>query len=132
MSSGKSLESGRSWERLDGVDLLPGLAVFLVLMNHTNIRLLSPDAFWGKLWRGSVRNRSLGFCASDGETGPASWDRRLRGSEVHRLARVRDFIAALEASPPKGRDEIAAPHNRILRQSPYLRVDFVVDGQVVP
>lgn len=56
----------------------------------------------------------------------------MRGSEVHRRARVRDFIAALEASPPKGRDEIATPHNRVLRQSLYLRVDFVVDGQVMP
>jgi peptidoglycan/LPS O-acetylase OafA/YrhL len=43
MSSGKSLESGRSWERLDGVDLLRGLAIFLVLMNHVNMRLLSAD-----------------------------------------------------------------------------------------
>ena len=43
MSSGKSLESGRSWERLDGVDLLRGLAIFLVLMNHVNMRLRSAD-----------------------------------------------------------------------------------------
>ena len=41
MSSGKSLESGRSWERLDGVDVLRGLAIFLVLMNHVNMRLVS-------------------------------------------------------------------------------------------
>jgi peptidoglycan/LPS O-acetylase OafA/YrhL len=43
MSSGKSLDSGPSWERLDGVDLLRGLAIFLVLMNHVNMRLLSAD-----------------------------------------------------------------------------------------
>ena len=43
MSSGKSLESGRSWERLDGVDVLRGLAIFLVLMNHVNMRLVSAD-----------------------------------------------------------------------------------------
>jgi peptidoglycan/LPS O-acetylase OafA/YrhL len=43
MNSCKSLESGRSWERLDGVDLLRGLAIFLVLMNHVNMRLLSAD-----------------------------------------------------------------------------------------
>ena len=30
----------RSWTRLDGVDLLRGLAIFFVLMNHVNIRLL--------------------------------------------------------------------------------------------
>jgi peptidoglycan/LPS O-acetylase OafA/YrhL len=29
----------RSWARLDGVDLLRGLAIFLVLMNHVNMRL---------------------------------------------------------------------------------------------
>ena len=29
----------RSWTRLDGVDLLRGLAIFLVLMNHVNMRL---------------------------------------------------------------------------------------------
>ena len=30
----------RSWSRLDGVDLLRGLAILLVLMNHVNMRLL--------------------------------------------------------------------------------------------
>ena len=29
----------RSWTRLDGVDLLRGLAIFFVLMNHVNVRL---------------------------------------------------------------------------------------------
>lgn len=30
----------RSWARIDGVDLLRGLAIFFVLMNHVNMRLL--------------------------------------------------------------------------------------------
>jgi peptidoglycan/LPS O-acetylase OafA/YrhL len=30
----------RSWRRLDGVDLLRGIAIFFVLMNHVNMRLL--------------------------------------------------------------------------------------------
>ncbi len=30
----------RSWTRLDGVDLLRGLAIFFVLMNHVNMQLL--------------------------------------------------------------------------------------------
>jgi len=30
----------RSWRRIDGVDLIRGLAIFFVLMNHVNIRLL--------------------------------------------------------------------------------------------
>src|SRR3982074_3127579 len=29
-----------SWRRIDGVDLLRGLAIFFVLMNHVNMRLL--------------------------------------------------------------------------------------------
>jgi peptidoglycan/LPS O-acetylase OafA/YrhL len=33
-------ELARSWRRLDGVDLLRGLAIFFVLMNHVNMRLL--------------------------------------------------------------------------------------------
>lgn len=31
---------GRSWRRIDGVDLLRGLSILLVLMNHVNMRLL--------------------------------------------------------------------------------------------
>jgi peptidoglycan/LPS O-acetylase OafA/YrhL len=31
---------GRGWARLDGVDLLRGLAIFFVLMNHVNMRLV--------------------------------------------------------------------------------------------
>lgn len=32
-----------SWTRLDGVDILRGLAIFFVLMNHVNMRLLLAD-----------------------------------------------------------------------------------------
>ena len=32
--------AGRGLARLDGVDVLRGLAIFFVLMNHVNIRLL--------------------------------------------------------------------------------------------
>ena len=31
---------GRSWARVDGIDLLRGLAIFFVLMNHVNMQLL--------------------------------------------------------------------------------------------
>ena len=31
------------WKRLDGIDLLRGLAIFFVLMNHINIRLIGAD-----------------------------------------------------------------------------------------
>jgi peptidoglycan/LPS O-acetylase OafA/YrhL len=43
MTSAKSAEPARSWNRLDGVDLLRGLAILFVLMNHVNMRLLSAD-----------------------------------------------------------------------------------------
>src|ERR1700744_3647190 len=31
---------GRSWNRIDGVDILRGLSILFVLMNHVNMRLL--------------------------------------------------------------------------------------------
>ena len=43
MTSARSSEWARSWNRLDGVDLLRGLAIFFVSMNHVNMRLLSAD-----------------------------------------------------------------------------------------
>ena len=32
-----------TWKRLDGIDLLRGLSIFFVIMNHINIRLLGAD-----------------------------------------------------------------------------------------
>src|SRR5277367_5239365 len=40
MTSAETRNSPHSWTRLDGVDLLRGLAIFFVLMNHVNMRLL--------------------------------------------------------------------------------------------
>src|SRR5271168_2899797 len=40
MTSADITKPARSWTRLDGVDLLRGLAIFFVLMNHVNMRLL--------------------------------------------------------------------------------------------
>ena len=40
MPSERDSHRNRTWSRLDGVDLLRGLAIFYVLMNHVNIRLL--------------------------------------------------------------------------------------------
>jgi peptidoglycan/LPS O-acetylase OafA/YrhL len=37
-----------AWKRLDGIDLLRGLAIFFVLMNHINIRLLGADVLYTK------------------------------------------------------------------------------------
>jgi peptidoglycan/LPS O-acetylase OafA/YrhL len=51
-----------SWTRLDGVDLLRGLAIFFVLMNHVNMRLLGakvpytqglpPQLVYSLVWNG--------------------------------------------------------------------------------
>ena len=40
MGATESPVSAGNWKRLDGIDLLRGLAIFFVLMNHVNIRLL--------------------------------------------------------------------------------------------
>lgn len=39
MASAETVTSIGSWKRLDGIDLLRGLAILFVLMNHVNIRL---------------------------------------------------------------------------------------------
>lgn len=39
MSPTASSRIPRSWQRVDGIDVLRGLAIFFVLMNHVNIRL---------------------------------------------------------------------------------------------
>lgn len=38
-----STDVSHSWARLDGVDILRGLAIFFVLMNHVNMRLFLAD-----------------------------------------------------------------------------------------
>jgi peptidoglycan/LPS O-acetylase OafA/YrhL len=40
MAATEHINPQRSWMRLDGVDLLRGLAILFVLMNHVNMRLL--------------------------------------------------------------------------------------------
>ncbi len=40
MTLGESTVRAGGWKRLDGIDLLRGLAIFFVLMNHVNMRLL--------------------------------------------------------------------------------------------
>lgn len=41
MSETTLLSPQRDWRRIDGIDLLRGLSIIFVLMNHVNIRLLS-------------------------------------------------------------------------------------------
>src|SRR5271163_3151172 len=40
MASAEIIKPARSWTRIDGVDLLRGLSILFVLMNHVNMRLL--------------------------------------------------------------------------------------------
>lgn len=47
-STRQSTRQSGSGKRLDGIDLLRGLAIFFVLMNHINIRLLGADVLYTK------------------------------------------------------------------------------------
>jgi peptidoglycan/LPS O-acetylase OafA/YrhL len=40
MAQSMEVNPARSWSRVDGIDLLRGLAIFFVLMNHVNMQLL--------------------------------------------------------------------------------------------
>ena len=46
MALGNSIIPSVAGKRLDGIDLLRGLAIFFVLMNHINIRLLGADVLY--------------------------------------------------------------------------------------
>ncbi|HEY0161932.1 MAG TPA: acyltransferase [Edaphobacter sp.] len=56
------MPSSRSWNRIDGIDLLRGLSILFVLMNHVNMRLLSahvpymkglpPQLVYSLVWNG--------------------------------------------------------------------------------
>jgi peptidoglycan/LPS O-acetylase OafA/YrhL len=48
MAAAESTIRGGSAKRLDGIDLLRGLAIFFVLMNHVNIRLLGAKVLYTK------------------------------------------------------------------------------------
>jgi peptidoglycan/LPS O-acetylase OafA/YrhL len=42
------MRTAHSWTRLDGVDVLRGLAIFFVLMNHVHIRLIQANVDYSK------------------------------------------------------------------------------------
>ena len=48
MASAESTIQAAHWKRLDGIDLLRGLAIFFVLMNHVNIRLVGAKVLYTK------------------------------------------------------------------------------------
>ena len=55
----------RSWTRLDSVDLLRGLAIFFVVMNHVNIRLVGADVPYTK----HLSKHLVHFLVSNGQLG---------------------------------------------------------------
>ncbi len=101
------------WKRLDGIDLLRGLAIFFVLMNHVNIRLLGADVIYtrflpGQLVHFLVWNGQLGvqmFFAVSGFLITSITLRRwgslaqvsLRGFYLLRFARIAPLLFLLLA-----------------------------------
>jgi peptidoglycan/LPS O-acetylase OafA/YrhL len=62
MAAGTQEQPARNWSRVDGIDLLRGLAIFFVLMNHVNMQLLfahvpytrglPKQLVWSLVWNG--------------------------------------------------------------------------------
>jgi peptidoglycan/LPS O-acetylase OafA/YrhL len=99
--------------RLDGVDLLRGLAIFFVLMNHVNMRLLSADVPYAQhlppqlltflVWNGQ-RGVQIFFAVSGfliTSTTLRRWgvlsQVRVRGFYLMRFARIAPLLFALLA-----------------------------------
>ncbi|MFZ0957472.1 MAG: acyltransferase family protein, partial [Candidatus Sulfotelmatobacter sp.] len=113
MTSAESAESARSWNRLDGVDLLRALAILFVLMNHVNMRLLSADVPYTKalpeqlvsslVWNGQ-RGVQIFFAVSGfliTSTSLRRWDSLsrvgIRAFYQMRFARIAPLLVALLA-----------------------------------
>ncbi len=102
-----------AWKRLDGIDLLRGLSIFFVLMNHINIRLLGADVLYTELLPAQlvhilVWNAQLGvqmFFAISGFLITSITIRRwgslpqvsLRGFYLFRFARIAPLLFLLLA-----------------------------------
>lgn len=105
--------SARSCSRLDGVDLLRGLAIFFVLMNHINIRLLGADVHYTKylpqqlvhflVWNGQLGVQMFfvvsGFLITS--ISLRRWNPlsqiRIRDFHILRFARIAPLLLALLA-----------------------------------
>lgn len=109
IATGQNLR--RSWTRLDGVDLLRGLAILFVLLNHVNMRLRLakvpyteglPDQFVSSLvWNGQ-RGVQIFFAISGfliTATSIRRWgslgDVRVRDFYILRFARIAPLFVAL-------------------------------------
>lgn len=65
MTSTNATSLQPNWNRLDGVDLLRGLAIFFVLMNHVNMRLL----FAGVPYTHGLPSQLVSFLVWNGQFG---------------------------------------------------------------
>lgn len=113
MASAESTVRTGQWKRLDGIDLLRGVAIFFVLMNHVNIRLLGAKVLYTKflpsqLVHALVWNGQLGvqmFFAVSGFLITSITLRRwgqlsnvnLRGFYLFRFARIAPLLFLLLA-----------------------------------
>ena len=104
-------ESARTWARVDGIDLLRGLAICLVLLNHINMQLLfasvpfsrgwAPQLVYSLLWNGQQGVQI--FFAISGFVITATTLRRwgspgavnLRSFYLLRLARIAPLLLSL-------------------------------------
>ena len=111
MTSAEAAAPARSWNRLDGVDLLRGLAILFVLMNHVNMRLFSADVPYTKglpeqlvsslVWNGQ-RGVQIFFAVSGfliTSTTLRRWDSlsrvNIRAFYQMRFARIAPLLIAL-------------------------------------
>lgn len=113
MTSARTAEKPQTWTRIDGIDLLRGLAIFFVLMNHVNMRLLFAKVPYThglpqQLMRSLVWNGQFGvqiFFAVSGflitSTALRRWGSAgsvsIRGFYLLRFARIAPLMLALLA-----------------------------------
>jgi len=103
----------KSWTRIDGVDCLRALAIFYVLMNHVNMRLLlshipyyqglPPQLVWSLMWQGQ-RGVQIFFAVSGfliASTSIRRWGSlakvKLRAFYLIRFARIAPLLLTLLA-----------------------------------
>jgi peptidoglycan/LPS O-acetylase OafA/YrhL len=113
MASTDSTARSGNPRRLDGIDLLRGLAIFFVLMNHVNIRLLGAHLLYTKflpaqvvhflVWNGQLGVQMF-FCVSGFLITSISlrrWGRladvNVRGFYLFRFARIAPLLLLLLA-----------------------------------
>jgi peptidoglycan/LPS O-acetylase OafA/YrhL len=131
MASADSTARSGNPRRLDGIDLLRGLAIFFVLMNHVNIRLLGARVPYLKflptqlahflVWNGQLGVQMF-FCVSGFLITSITlrrWGRladvNLRGFYLFRFARIAPLLLLLLAVL-SGLD-LAHVHNFVIQRS---------------